>query len=554
MARKYKLRSVLLPLLAVAMTGSLLASCSKSDEDKQLKPVTFTYFNAAPGEDLNTNETTIGSILEKETGVNFKVEYLVGDINTKVVEMIASGQYPDVIVPDAAIDKLVDAGAFIPLNDLINRYGPNIKRVYGPYFNQMKAKDGNIYFLPFSAIVGKYNPSTTVEQAAFWIQRRVLKAFNYPRIKTLDEYFDLIEQYAKTHPEPELIGFQSLTDLDRFYTLTNAAMHLGGYPNDGGIIVDMKTHKATDYGDGPLMKRWMQKLNEVNDKGLFSQSSFVDNYDQYLAKVASGHVLGFFDYQWQVTTAFKEIRNKFKESGTDDLDYMPLPIVFDKTTVDQYIDPPSFVNNRGIGITVSARDPIRIIKFFDNLLTDENQRLSNWGIEGETYSVDKDGRYYRDREQSRYVYSEPFRKSFGFSLFEYNWPRYGSGSSLADGNSVNVGRQPEIAAVSFSAGDRLILSKYGVKTFTELFADPLDRPWFPAWSIPIEPGSEAQLFTQKKSDLQRKYMPKLVLSNPEEFEGVWKQYVTEFNQLGAGVYEQHMTEEIQHKIDLVEGK
>ncbi|GFN33325.1 ABC transporter substrate-binding protein [Paenibacillus curdlanolyticus] len=541
-------------LLAVVIIASLLASCSKSSNSSGIEPVTFTYFNAAPGEDINTNETTIGAILEKQTGVNFKVEHLVGDLNTKIVEMIVSGEYPDVIVPDVAIDKLVAAGAFRSLNDLIDQYGPNIKRVYGPYFNQMKAKDGNIYFLPFSPIVGKYNPSTSIEQSAFWIQRRVLKEYNYPQIKTLDEYFDLIRRYAEDHPDPNLIGFQALTDLDRFYTLTNAAMHLGGYPNDGSVIVDMETHKATDYGAGPLMKRWMKKLNEVNAQNLFSKSSFVDSYDQYLEKLASGHVLGFFDYQWQVADAFREIRIKSRSSGSDDLDYMPLPIVFDENIVDQYIDLPTFVNNRGIGISVSASDPVRIIKFFDNLLTDDNQRLSNWGIEGETYSVTKEGRYYRNTEQSKYVYTESFRKSFGFSLFEYNWPRYGSGSSLADGNSVNVGRQPEVASVAYSEGDKLILNRYGVKTFTELFADPLYRPWFPAWSIPIEPGSEVQLFVQKKSDLQRKYMPKLVLSKPEEFEELWQEYVTEFNKLEVGVYERYMTEEVQRRIDLVEGK
>lgn len=64
------------------------------------------------------------------------------------------------------------------------------------------------------------------------------------------------------------------------------------------------------------------------------------------------------------------------------MEYIGLPIVYDQNIKDQYIDPSSFVNNRGIGITVSAKDPVRIIKFFDNLLTDENQILSNWGIKG----------------------------------------------------------------------------------------------------------------------------------------------------------------------------
>ncbi|MBJ8192999.1 extracellular solute-binding protein, partial [Bacillus cereus] len=93
-------------------------------------------------------------ILEDQTGVNWKLEHLVGDSNTKIGTFIASNDYPDVIVPDGTIDKLLDAGAFIPLNDLIDKYGPNIKRVYGPYYNLMKAEDGNIYFLPLSAVVG----------------------------------------------------------------------------------------------------------------------------------------------------------------------------------------------------------------------------------------------------------------------------------------------------------------------------------------------------------------------------------------------------------------
>ncbi len=37
-------------------------------------------------------------------------------------------------------------------------------------------------------------------ESALWIQKAVLKEFGYPKIKTLDEYFDLIEKYAKKYP------------------------------------------------------------------------------------------------------------------------------------------------------------------------------------------------------------------------------------------------------------------------------------------------------------------------------------------------------------------
>lgn len=549
--------------LTLLLSVSIVSACSSgssgtnepgstagSEETGQEEKVTFSYFNAAAGKDKNTNETTIGKIFEEQTGVNFKMEHLVGDENTKIGTFIASNEYPDVLVPGASIDKLLDAGAFIPLNDLIDEYGPNIKRVYEPYYNLMKAEDGNIYFLPLSAVVGDYISAPNIEQGAFWIQRRVLKEAGYPDIKTFDDYLALIRDYVSKHPEEDLTGYLSLTTQDKFFAFTNAPMHLAGYPNDGGVIIDMETHQANDYADDDITKRYLQELNKLNSEGLFDKSSFVDNYDQYLAKLASGKVLGFFDYRWQAGQAM----NNLREAGNDDLEYMALPIVYDESIKDQYLDPPSFVNNRGVGISVSAKDPVRIIKYFNNLLTDENQVLSNWGIEGETYSIDENGRFYRTEEQIEKTNTDAFRESYGFKYFEYSWPRYGNGSSLPDGNSVGAGRQPEVAQMSYSEGDKKLLEEYDIASFSQLFADPDDRPWYPAWSIQIEQGSPSQIFTQKKSDLQRKYFPQLVLANPSDFESLWGEYVTEFNKLGAADYEQLITEEVAKKIAVVEGQ
>ncbi|WHX48178.1 ABC transporter substrate-binding protein [Paenibacillus woosongensis] len=566
-----KKRRFWLSCLTIVMLASLLSACSggkdngkvgsntsagsgNGAQEEKLDKVTFTYFNAVAGKDINTNETTIGKILEEQTGVNFKIEHLVGDENTKVGTFIASNSYPDVLVPGGSIDKLLSSGSFIPLNDLIDQYGPNIKRVYEPYYNLMKAEDGNIYFLPMSAVVGEYISAPNIEQGAFWIQRRVLKEAGYPKIKTFDDYLNLIREYVKKHPGEDLTGYIALTTQDQFFALTNPPMHLAGYPNDGGVIIDMETHEANDYADDDITKRYLQELNQLNAEGLFDKSSFVDNRDQYLAKIASGKVLGFFDYRWQVGQSMNNLREAAQQTGNDDLEYMALPIVFDENIKDQYLDPPSFVNNRGVGISVSAKDPVRIIKYFDNLLTDENQILSNWGIEGETYSVDENGRFYRTEEQINQTNAEAFRESFGFKYFEYNWPRYGNGSSLPDGNSVGAGRQPEVAQMSYSDSDKKLLEAYGIQSFSQLFAAPDVRPWYPAWSIQIEQGSPAQIFTQKKSDLQRKYFPKLVLANPAEFDKIWDEYVKEFNKLGVKDYEQLMTDEVAKKVDLVQGK
>nr|WP_028609287.1 ABC transporter substrate-binding protein [Paenibacillus harenae] len=534
-----------------ANTGTNSANGNGGSEEKPPEKATFTIFNGAgAAKDINTNETTIGKILEDQTGVNFKLENLVGDLNTKIGTMIASNKYPDAIIPDAAIDEVLGAGAFIDLTDLIEEHGPNIKRVYGPYFNQMKAADGKIYFLPFSNVVGEYVPDPNINQGAFWVQRRVLKEAGYPQIKTLDEYFKLVEDYVAKHKEEDLTGFISLTHDWRFFATTNPPMHLMGYPNDGEVTVDLNTLEAKTYSSSDATKRWLSKLNELNAKGLFDKASFVDNYDQYLAKLTSGKVVGFFDYGWQIGNAQNVLKDAAKKDpAKDDFVYFPLPVTFDGEK-DQYLDPPGFVKNRGIGITVSAKDPARIVQYFDNLLKEENQVLKSWGIKGETYEVDEKGRFYRTAEQIAKI-DEAFREEFGFKYYDWNWPNYGTNSTLADGNAYAPGLQAEVFQMSLTEADKMILDKYGAKTYAEMFAAPDERPWFPAWGIPKEQGSQPQIYETKKTELTKKYFPKLVLAKPADFEKVWTEYQGEFGKLDTAAYEKFMTDEVKKIVEQV---
>jgi len=530
-----------------AGTNDKEAANSGNNAEENTAPVTFTYFGFGSGKDVLASDTTIGKILQEQTGVDWKMEFAVGDVATKSGVMIAGGDYPDVIIPEGEIDKLIDAEAFIPLNDLIEEHAPNIKRVYGDYMDKFTAEDGNIYILPFSANQG-YISDPNVSQGAFWMQRRVLKEFGYPEVKTLDQYFDLIEQYQAKYPSvdgKDTIGFITFAGVaDNFFTITNAPMHLAGSPNDGDTIIDMETHEANIYATSEYEKEWLQSLNELNSKGLFDPETFTANKDQYLAKLTSGRVLGYFNYGWQVGDA----TNNLKTAGNDDYRYVGLPVVFDENTKDQYIDPPAFVNNRGIGISVSAKDPVRIIKYFDNLLTEENQTLVQWGEEGVTYSVDENGRYVMSDEQIANRNDNEFKRSYGFQYFEYSWPRYGNNSVLENGNSYAVGNQPEVAYAGYTEGDRAILDAYGAKTFAGMFAEPDDRPWYPAWSINKAQGSPEQIYAQKAGDLQQKYYPKMVFASAAEFEKVWNEYLAEFDKLDVAGYEEFVTKHVKERV------
>jgi hypothetical protein len=60
----------------------------------------------------------------------------VGDSAQKEGVMIAGGD-----------TTFIDAGALIPLEDLIEQYAPNVKAHFAEWWEDMKSPDGRIYYL-----------------------------------------------------------------------------------------------------------------------------------------------------------------------------------------------------------------------------------------------------------------------------------------------------------------------------------------------------------------------------------------------------------------------
>lgn len=92
--------------------------------------------------------------IEESTGVNIEFVQLpqdASDADTKLNLMLSSGDYPDVICYGMKKQKMVKfakEGIFIPINDLYEQYGDNMKRLFEsrPQYEQLSyAPDGNIY-------------------------------------------------------------------------------------------------------------------------------------------------------------------------------------------------------------------------------------------------------------------------------------------------------------------------------------------------------------------------------------------------------------------------
>ncbi|MFD1907709.1 hypothetical protein ACFSQ7_32660 [Paenibacillus rhizoplanae] len=143
-----------------------------------------------------TPDNKLLKLIKDETGITFNQEFLVGDLQQKLGVMIAGGDYPDILSGD---DKLINAKAYIPLEDLIEKYAPNLKKHYGAVWNQIKDEsDGHIYVLPsYGVYQGKNHRAYLSGTRLLAAKKGVLEEMGYPTPKTLDEYFDIIAKYKE---------------------------------------------------------------------------------------------------------------------------------------------------------------------------------------------------------------------------------------------------------------------------------------------------------------------------------------------------------------------
>lgn len=535
-------------VLVVSMVLSSL-SCAKKD-DKAAKsddkyPITISVFTEATRQQPSA-DNKVYKYLKDKLGVTFNWDILVGEIAQKRGVMIAGEDYPDMIQINET--QFIDAGALIPLEDLIEKHAPNVRAHFGADWDKLRSPDGHIYYLTNWGIIRGRDQSPYYGSSAMWIQKEVLKDAGYPKVVTMDQYFDLLVNYAKKNPTingQKTIPFTILTYDWRAFCLWNPPNFLAGNANDGNGIVNPNTLEFKAFFPMDISKRWFKKLNELNAQGYIDRAAFADNYDQYLAKLASGRVLGIHDQRWQ----FQNGDDALRDSGMYNRTMAPLPIVFDESIKPHYRDLPFPNLGRGVGISKKAKDPVRIVKFLNDLMSEEVQRTIEWGVEGEDWQRNDKGEPYRTAEQRVNWENNSWQEQNRALLVRDVFPTWEG--SFTDGYPSDLSNYyPEREALA-RPEDKELWKAYGVTSYAELMdKDPPKNPlWYPTWNMPNPPdGSDAQIALQRCDQTMRKYLPRVILAAPGDFDKLWAEYVKELDTNGLAVYEKYMQEQVKKRV------
>lgn len=563
-----KLRKLTALLMGTAMVASLLAGCGSSDstdaaattETEQTTDSTeqatdsteqaggeadssekkeyaddeiidMTMFTAMPGSEINDGNE-IQEIIAKKTGVRVKETWLTGQTDAEAIgTIIAGGEYPDFINGGDAMKALYDADALVAWDDYIDQY-PNIKEMYSDEeWDRFRQDDGHIYWANvFQNSYGE-DKSTTHNDEAFWIQVRVLEWAGYPKIETLDDYFKVLEDYAAANPTMEdgtsNIPYTILCEDWRYFCIENAGQFLDGYPNDGSVIVDTDNMKIVDYNTTETTKRYFNKLNEEYNKGMIDPEFATQTYDEYIAKLSTGAVLGMCDQWWDFAYTVNDV---FKQQGLDakGCNYVPLGLTIDPGMDQMWHTYGDTINiSSGIAITTSCQDVDAAFRFMNDLLDQEIHDLRFWGVEGVDYQVDDNGLYYRTEEQ-RLQASDTAYKASHLCTYSY-FPQW-LGTSKDGINAM----QPTYQTSEFqsSLAEPLVkcFDAYGVDNYVEMIGSVVKEtgPWFPMYSVSNNfttdtPGGVAWT---KMGEVKHEWLPKVVMN--ADFDGIWTDYMSAY--------------------------
>lgn len=540
-----KKKQMLSVLLAGMMTATMLAGCGsttetanssgtdekKAETSQEGDVKEFTAFFATAGTEIN-DDNEIQQIIADKTGVKVKETWLTGQTAEEAVgTMIAGGEYPDFIEGGNGQMQLYDADALVALDDYLDSY-PNIKNLFTDLeWEKLRQDDGHIYWIPQFSCIKNEEKVCTHNDEAFWIQARVLEWAGYPEVKTMDQYFDLIESYNAENPTMEdgtqNIPYTILCDDWRYFCLENAPQFLDGYPNDGCCMVDPETLTVMDYNTSDTAVRYFKKLNEEYHKGIVDPESFTQTYDEYIAKLSTGRVLGMIDQWWDFAyTAGDAI----KQAGLDaqGCDYIPLPITIDEGIKNQWHNSGgAFNESSGLAITVSCQDVEGALQFVNDLLDQDIHNLRFWGIEGVDYQVNENGEFIRNDEQRMQASDTAYKASHTCS-YSY-FPQY-SGTS-DDGINAN---KPEGQSGEFFDGlnddVKNTFLAYGVETYVEMLGtNEAPGDWYPMWSYSNNfttdtPGGVAWA---KIGEVKHEQLPQVVMA--DDFDSAWNTYMDAYN-------------------------
>jgi putative aldouronate transport system substrate-binding protein len=342
----------------------------------------FSWFRGVWGEDM------VSRYITEKTGVNVNFIIPAGNEADKLNTMIASGKLPDLITLgwwEPQVQEMIAGGLVYPLDGLAEKYDPWFNSVASPErLGWYTKEDGHVYGYPNAS----YSPSDYAKgdlpsNQTFLVRKDMWEAIGSPSMRTPQEFLAALSKAKMAFPKvnnQELIplGLHEFTETGN-YSLEDYIMNFLAIPME-------KNGKYYDRYSDEEYKTWLKTIRTASERGLISSDVFLDSRSQMEEKIAQGR---YFAMIYQRS----DMNDAQLARYTEDPDSIYIAI---DGPANSSMDDPKLAGQGLSGWTITmissqTKNPDRAIRFMSYLMSEEGQKDTFLGIEGETWEM-QDGK------------------------------------------------------------------------------------------------------------------------------------------------------------------
>lgn len=374
-----KKRVLVLCLVMMTMAVALFATGEKENQTATSpgnteKPVLKQIGAFLANFDPNNDPTQ--KAIEEKTGYKVIYSMLPQDNPEQRLNMeLASGADYDILRMDPNwYQNLVKQNVFIPLDDLLDKYGSNLKTVISEQTWDMGKYNGKTYGIPMM------NERANIESALI-LRKDILDKLGLSVPETPEEFHQVLKQVKEKYPD--MIPFSAIGSYDRFSGLcSETIISAFGFYFDWNIVDGKMVNRV----NMPEYYDYLSYLHLLYEEGLIDRDLAVNKKINLDEKFASGKVFaipsGWFNAATQVPALKQNV------PGAEVVYLTP----FADKNGNKKIRANKYLNTV-TAIPKTSKHPEDAIKFINAKLDDSVFTYITLGTEGETFT--KNGSSYQ---------------------------------------------------------------------------------------------------------------------------------------------------------------